>query len=221
MGETTSTSHIPNVRISFGEKGSASSSSGSHTVTFENNDSNDLDKTIYFSAYATSFTGKSHYISFNFSLTTTITETNINVPQNITATYDTYNHWLDSFADAWIENFHTDESAVVVNSINYVPPTGSTTGQAKDLGTDTDSIIEAGTYTVSVGLPDDAVCRWSDETLADKTFTITINRATPAVTVNNPYSGATYLPDELPELTNSASNATAGTLSWRTQQPMV
>ncbi|MDE6076061.1 MAG: hypothetical protein K2G26_06460, partial [Clostridia bacterium] len=148
-----------------------------------------------------------------------VTEEYINAPANLSTTYDGNNHWINSFSDSWIKNYHSDENAVVVNSINYVPPVGSTTGQAESLGTDTSNLKKAGTYTVNMGLAKDLNRRWSDGTTSNKTFNINVGQMPSVVTVTNPYSAPTYLPDELPTLTNTASNGTPGTFSWKAQQP--
>ncbi|MDE6075159.1 MAG: hypothetical protein K2G26_01845, partial [Clostridia bacterium] len=151
------------------------------------------------------------------------TDSGIDAPQNFDAgKYDNTSKWIGDLQTKpawWDTNIHGNNVFVTVDSVEYTNAKG-------ELKTDktytTADIKDAGTYKVTLKLANGL--KWSDNTTANKSFTITIKRADPTVTAeagkNNLYDteGLPTNQDGTANVTNTAEKGTPGTFTWNAGQ---
>ncbi|MDE5765689.1 MAG: hypothetical protein K2I17_00810 [Clostridia bacterium] len=117
---------------------------------------------------------------------------------------------------------HLDPSIIRVKEIKYKSFEEDAT-EVDKTSDGTSKIINAGEYTIKLEIIDKTIYKWLDKTTDDKSFKITVDRAKPNVTAafkntlpTNLY--VSYNDGKLPELKNSATNATAGKIDWQADQ---
>ncbi|MDE7075828.1 MAG: hypothetical protein K2O62_00720, partial [Clostridia bacterium] len=164
--------------------------------------------------------------ALHLNLTKALENAVVYAPTNLpNFTYDGKSKWLSDLTGDDVPKWY--DSEIYGNNTTYMSV--KSTMYEDKLGNAAQSVAvtnikAAGTYTVTMTLK--SGYQWDDKSTGDKSFKIIIDKSAPNVSADfvdtNVKKGiyATYNNCTLPELKNTAANATPGTFAWKSgQQP--